>query len=160
MIPINEMPDRLAIWIDVEGFKHLHAHHMAPALRILGRLAEDIYLVASKLYPDNPKCLYVHHAGDGFLIVADINDTTPDRFIAIAIALMRSLLSFSGVARAGVSSGDFADIFMCYPKSVQDAYDNTSRGLPVGNGTMSIMRVMGGALINAHSTAGDGHSGP
>lgn len=152
------MPERLAIWIDIEGFSFLHENHNIQALVILGRLVEDLYLIGSQVYIESPDRLFIHQYGDGFIIVSDFIEDSPKRFLAIALVLMKSLLSLGGLARAGISSGDFADVSGCLPESVQGVMKD--RGLPVGRGRMTITQVMGGALINAHKVAADGPRGP
>ena len=67
------MSARWAIWIDIEGFKFLHAAHNIPALRILGRLIEDIYLIGNNVFPEAPERLFAHQLGDGIVMVSDLS---------------------------------------------------------------------------------------
>jgi len=152
------LSDRWAIWIDIEGFKFLHAAHNTPALRILGRLLEDIYLIGNKVYPEAPNRIFAHQLGDGVVIVSDLHGENPLRPIALATSLLRSLLDFGGVGRAGIAYGDFADVLGCYPKVIRQNLRNG--GLELGEGGMTITQVMGSALINAYSVAHDGPKGP
>ncbi|NQT96477.1 MAG: hypothetical protein HQ562_01920 [Candidatus Marinimicrobia bacterium] len=152
------MSERWSIWIDIEGFKFLHDARNTQALLLLGRLIEDIFLIGSKVFPDDPDRLFIHQVGDGLIIVSDFMEDSLERAVAIAIVLVQSLLSYGGLARAGISSGDFADITGCYPPTIRE---NQNDGyLRVGRGVMSITKVMGGALVNAFSIAHDGPSGP
>lgn len=157
-MPTGEMPERLSIWIDIEGFSFLHENFNPQAMLILGRLVEDLYLIGSRVYPESPDRLFIHQFGDGFVVVTDFMEESLDRIVSVAVALMKSVLSYGGLARAGISSGDFADITGCLPDSLRNILEN--RALPVGRGRMTITSVMGGALINAHRAAADGLSGP
>jgi len=70
-----------------------------------------------------------------------------DRSTAIAISLMRHVLSSGGIAKASISEGGFSDIKGCYPREITEKEKNGS--VPMGAGLMTIIPVMGTALINA-----------
>lgn len=142
------MDKRWSIYIDIEGFGARYDQTMA-ALIPLNALMEGIYLVGSKKYDDNVNRLFAHQFGDGFVIVSCFGEQKLDRATSIAIALMRHVLASGGLAKASISEGGFSDIKNCYPKPV---IDNEHDGVvPMGTGLMTIIPVMGTALINAVS---------
>ncbi|MDK8465145.1 hypothetical protein [Marinobacter sp. SS13-12] len=142
------MDKRWSIYIDIEGFGARYDQTMA-ALIPLNALMEGIYLVGSKKYDDDVNRLFAHQFGDGFVIVSCFEEEKLDRATSIAIALMRHVLASGGLAKASISEGGFSDIKSCYPKPVTD---NEQDGVvSIGAGLMTIIPVMGTALINAVS---------
>ncbi|TLF45097.1 hypothetical protein FEI13_18440 [Halomonas urmiana] len=142
------MDKRWSIYIDIEGFGARYDQTMV-ALLPLNALMEGIYLVGSKKYNDDVDRLFAHQFGDGFVIVSCFEEEKLDRATSIAIALMRHVLASGGLAKASISEGGFSDIKSCYPNSVTD---NEHDGVvSIGAGLMTIIPVMGTALINAVS---------
>lgn len=142
------MDKRWSIYIDIEGFGARYDQTMA-ALAPLNALMEGIYLIGSKKYHDDINRLFAHQFGDGFVIVSCFGEESLDRATSIAIALMRHVLASGGLAKASISEGGFSDIKNCYPKPV---IDNEHDGaVCIGAGLMTIIPVMGTALINAVS---------
>lgn len=142
------MDKRWSIYIDIEGFGARYDQTMA-ALLSLNALMEGIYLIGSKKYHDDVNRIFAHQFGDGFVIVSCFEEEKLDRATSIAIALMRHVLASGGLAKASISEGGFSDIKSCYPRSVTD---NEHDGVvSIGAGRMTIIPVMGTALINAVS---------
>ncbi len=142
------MDKRWSIYIDIEGFGSRYDQTMN-ALVPLNALMEGIYRIGSKKYSDDINRLFAHQFGDGFVIVSCFEEECLDRAIAISISLMRHVLASGGLAKASVSEGGFSDIKGCYPREVTD---NEKDGcISVGAGLMTIIPVMGTALINAVS---------
>lgn len=142
------MDKRWSIYIDIEGFGSRYDQTMN-ALGSLNALMEGIYRIGSNKYSDDINRLFAHQFGDGFVIVSCFEEECLDRAIAISISLMRHVLASGGLAKASVSEGGFSDIKGCYPREVTD---NERDGcISVGAGLMTIIPVMGTALINAVS---------
>lgn len=148
---------RWSIYIDLEGFGHLYGKE-DQALLSLGELMEGIFRVGCHCYPETPDRLFAHQLGDGFVIVSEFPETTLDRPIAVAIALLRHVAQSGRFAKAAVSEGQFADIRSCYPASVLAAASGNH--VVLGRGVMTIFPVMGTALIRAFSVAKSCPSGP
>jgi hypothetical protein len=140
------MDKRWSIYIDIEGFGARYDQTM-DALVPLNALMEGIYLIGTKKYTDDVSRLFAHQFGDGFVIVSCFEEKSLDRAIAISIALMRHILAAGGLAKASVSEGGFSDIKGCYPREITDGEKNGS--ISIGAGLMTIIPVMGSALINA-----------
>jgi len=137
---------RWAIYIDIEGFGSLYDQTMR-ALLPLNALMEGIYRIGERKYNDDVSRLFAHQFGDGFVVVSCFEEKSLDRSTAIAISLMRHVLASGGIAKASISEGGFSDIKGCYPREVTDKEKNGS--VPMGAGLMTIIPVMGTALINA-----------
>jgi len=140
---------RWSIFIDVEGFSNIYSKSDAEALRLLGNLMLYIWKVGSQVYSNETERLFIHQYGDGFLIVSNYHESSLDRPLGIAIFLMQMMIMQGGVARTGISEGDFGDVTGCYPKEIQDELTE-HRGLRVGNGIMNIQKVMGATLIHSN----------
>ena len=140
------MDKRWSIYIDIEGFGARYDQTM-DALAPLNALMEGIYRIGSKKYTDDVNRLFAHQFGDGFVIVSCFEEESLDRAVAISISLMRYILASGGLAKASVSEGGFSDIKGCYPREITN---NEKDGcISVGGGLMTIIPVMGTALINA-----------
>ena len=139
---------RWAIYIDIEGFGSLYDQTMR-ALLPLNALMEGIYRVGENKYNNDVSRLFAHQFGDGFVIVSCFEEKSLDRAAAVAISLMRHVLASGGIAKASISEGGFSDIKDCYPRTITDKEKNGS--VPMGAGLMTIIPVMGTALINAIS---------
>jgi hypothetical protein len=139
---------RWGIYIDIEGFGSRYDQSMM-ALLPLNALMEGIFLIGSKKYNDDVTRLFAHQFGDGFVIVSCFEEKSLDRPTAIAVSLMRHVLAAGGLAKASISEGGFSDIKGCYPRSITDQENDGS--VPMGAGLMTLIPVMGTALINAVS---------
>lgn len=148
---------RWSIWIDVEGFSTLYRSEEARAIAYLGELMEALFLIGTKMYPQEPERLFIHQFGDGFVVVSSFEEASPERPLAICIAVMRHLLKKRCVTKAAISVGGFFDVSSCYPKSVMEA-SKDRRHVGLGEGLMTIIPVMGTAFIAAYKLA-DRHSG-
>jgi len=146
------MSDRWAIWIDIEGFSKLFKKNETQAILSLGELMEALYKIGFSVFNRQDERLFIHQFGDGFVIVSDFAEASPNRPIAICITLMRHLLSKGFVSKSSISIGSFADISSCYPRSVLNASQDR-RYIKLGSGIMTILPVMGTALIAAHKLA-------
>lgn len=141
--------DQWSIYIDIEGFSSTYAKDTQAVLS-LGALMEGIHSLGSRCYPESPHRLFAHQLGDGFVIVGEFGRPCLEQPITVAIALLRAVLSTGGVAKAAISEGKFADIVGCYPKTIQDLYNCAEGGaFPIGGGLMTVLPVMGTALINS-----------
>jgi hypothetical protein len=140
------MDKRWSIYIDIEGFGARYDQTMN-ALVPLNALMKGIYLIGSKHYADDVNRLFAHQFGDGFVIVSCYEEKSLDRAIAISIALMRHILASGGLGKASVSEGGFSDVKACYPKEIN--INERDGCVPIGDGLMTIIPVMGTALINA-----------
>ena len=172
------MPDteshRWAIYIDILGFSYLwddeerQALHplnddgMWQALHPLNELMLAIYRIGTKVYPDQGQRLFAHQMGDGFAIVSDSSsESSFERPIAIAIALMRCVASTGKFASAAIAEGDFADTMGCYPQEVREGRDCSDHDvIKLGHGRMTLFSVMGTAFIRAYRLHKKGPSGP
>ena len=140
---------RWAIWIDIEGFSKRYPKHNLEAILPLRELMAAIFDAGRTVYRESPNRIFAHQTGDGFIIVAEFEEQKPNAPIALAIYMMRRVLSANGVAKAAISEGDFGDIMTCYPDSIPINFDD--RCAPLGDGLMTFFPVMGTALINAHT---------
>jgi hypothetical protein len=148
--PIEE-GRRWSIWIDVEGFSTLWSRG-DKAVAGLRALMHGIYSLGTLLYRDGGDRLFAHQFGDGFIIVADFHEPQLDRCAAIAVALMRHISHAGCLARAAIAEGKFADISGLWPKVVQEAAirDGSGDRVALGSGLMTLLPVMGTALIAAN----------
>lgn len=148
--PIEE-GRRWSIWIDVEGFSTLWSCG-DKAVAGLRALMEGIYNIGTRLYRDDGDRLFAHQFGDGFIIVADFHEPQLDRCAAIAVALMRHMAHVGCLGRAAIAEGAFADISGLWPRSIQDAAsrDGSTDCVSLGSGLMTLLPVMGTALIAAN----------
>ena len=147
------MGNRWSIWIDVEGFSNLYKLISDRAIQHLNYLMESLYKIGIHVFGKSPDRLFIHQFGDGFIIVSDFPEKNPTRPLAICIAVMRHLLKKGVITKAAVSAGNFADISSCYPEEVIKAAEDR-RHVKIGEGVMTIIPVMGMALIAAHKVSG------
>jgi hypothetical protein len=147
--PIAMSDRRWSIWVDIEGFSRLYDRDQARALRALGWLMEAIHNIGAKCFGREPERLFVHHFGDGFVIVSDFHESSGERPLAIAISLLRHLISLGVPCKAAIACGGFGDVFSCYPSNVT-MKAREHRVVPLGRGLMTIIPVMGTALISSH----------
>ncbi len=148
-----------SLWIDLEGFSYYYFSGQGDkALRLLSFLMLDLYKIGTKMYPDDESRLFIYQFGDGFIVCPYIGDTTLERPISVAIALMQSLTSKDGFARVAISQGEIADVVSCYQREITDNLKDGS--VPLGRGIMTINPVLGDALINAHKLSMLNPKGP
>lgn len=146
-----EARPRWSIWIDIEGFSSLWETGDL-ALAGLRALMSGIYAIGNKVYTDDGDRLFAHQFGDGFVIVGDFHEKALDRCVAIAVALMRHVATSGCLARGAVAEGDFADYSGCWPKEIRQELVNMQSDdtVSLGSGIMTLLPVMGTALINAN----------
>ena len=150
--------ERWCIFIDVLGFSVLWESDEVKALLPLREMMGAIHCIGTKVYPAEGERLFVHQIGDGFLIVSEFGESTLERPLAIAVALLRSVAAAGGFASASIAEGDFGDIQGCYPKAVMDGSENGS--VRLGDGLMKLFPVMGSAFIRAYRLHELALSGP
>lgn len=155
----NTEIERWSIFIDIEGFSFLHKTSEPEAHRRLNNLIEDIYIIGTRVYPEDPDRLFVHQLGDGFVIVSSYPGENLFRPVSIALALMQSALLKGGICKVGISEGNFADVQGMWPKEIRDNV-NECASLRLGEGIMNLFTVMGNALINSHKVLANAGSGP
>ena len=141
--------DQWAIYIDIEGFSATYEKGTQPMVS-LGALMEAIYAIGSRCYPETPYRLFAHQVGDGFVISGEFGWPDLKQPTTVAIALLRAVLHAGGVAKAAVSEGQLADVLGDYPKHIEHLYAVSHGGaFSMGGGLMTILPVMGTALINS-----------
>jgi hypothetical protein len=154
----TNLNDRWAIFIDIEGFGSLWDSEPS-SLRGLHDFMYAVFKIGTSECFANERRIYAHHVGDAFFIVSDFGETSFVRPIAVSSVLMKHLLSRGFFAKAAISSGALSDCSGCYPKVIQDGIgEGTSVAL--GGGVMTVMSVLGPAMINANRAARGGASGP
>ena len=68
---------RWAIFFDIEGFAHFDESKMYSSFDLL---ISTIYKIATKVYPNSPERLFVHHiGGDSIIIVSDFSENDLSR---------------------------------------------------------------------------------
>ena len=145
--------ERWAIYIDIEGSSNIYAHDEAQFWSSLNALMDGICRIGSQFCPNDPNRLFVHQTGgDGFIIISEFDQGSPNLPIAIAIILMQTVLVAGGIAKAGIARGEFGDITSLLP--VLKNYPSDENGIRwCGRGILRVFPVMGSALINAHRLA-------
>jgi len=99
----------------------------------------------------DPHRMFAHQLGDGFVIVGEFGWPSLEQPLTVAVALLRAVLASHGMAKAAISEGRFADVVGCYPLRIQEIYAKSYGGaIPMGGGVMTILPVMGTALINSY----------
>ncbi len=147
------MRNRWSIWIDVEGFSNLYRKNSSQAILHLNELMASLYRIGVHVFSESPDRLFIHQFGDGFIVVSDFPEKEPTRPLAICIAIMRHLLKKGVTTKAAIAAGDWGDISSCYPDEVIKVAQDR-RFLRIGQGIMTIIPVMGMALIAAHKLSG------
>lgn len=118
----------------------------------------SIHRIGTKVYPDDPERLFVHQMGDGFAVVSEYGETSLERPIAIAIALLRHVATTGIFAAAAIAEGDHSDITGCYPREVTAGSDG--RTVRLGGGLMTLSPVMGTAFVRAYGINNSAPPGP
>lgn len=149
---------RWAIYIDIQGFGTLWGEG-DEALLALGELMRAIYRIGKNYYPSSPDRLYAHQFGDGFLIISDFEEASLERCVTIAIALLRHVAVTGCFAKAAIIEGGMQGINGCYPEEVMRNTDDDSTVL-MGEGLMTIVPVMGTALIRGVKLEKNSPKGP
>ena len=149
---------RWCIYIDILGFSKLWESGLQEALKPLNELMRAISRIGIKVYPEPGDRLFVHHMGDGFAIVSDFHESSLERPVSIATALMRCVAATGNFALAAIAEGEFSDIRRCYPEEVRHHSDNGT--IRLGNGIMTLSSVMGTAFIRAYQLHKKIPSGP
>lgn len=152
------MSERWSIYIDLEGFSALWQQE-DQILWSLGELMRAVFRVGKNCFPNAPDRLFAHQFGDGFLIVSDFHESSLERCVAIAVALMRHVASTGRLARASIAEGELSDIQGCYPKEVLACLEG-DHTVSLEMGLMTIGPVMGTALIRAVNVDKRGPRGP
>jgi len=147
------MGNRWSIWIDVEGFSNRYKKDSSQAILFLNELMASLYRIGKNVFSESPDRLFIHQFGDGFIVVSDFPERGPNRPIAICIAIMRHLIKKGVATKAAISAGDWGDISSCYPQEVMSVAEHR-RFIRVGCSIMTIIPVMGMALIAAHKLSG------
>ena len=150
---------RWCVFIDILGFSQLWESKQWKALHALRELMGAIYRIGTRMFPNEGERLFVHHMGDGFAIVSDFGESSFERPLAIASALMRHMASTGTFASASIAEGEFSDITGCYPEEVmKDCEDG--QAVRLNAGLMTLSPVMGTAFIRAYRLNDEAPSGP
>lgn len=112
-------------------------------------LMEGIYYIGTNVCPDTPNRLFAHQIGDGFILVSEFAERSPEFPLAIGVFLLRQILLAGGMGKCAVSQGKFGDITGCYPDLIRNASDDSGI-IHLGAGLMRLFPVMGSALINSY----------
>ncbi|MBU0704303.1 MAG: hypothetical protein KKC18_10610 [Chloroflexi bacterium] len=140
--------DRWALFVDVEGFSSIYPENTVAALSRLRALMEGIYYIGNRVCPATPQRLFAHQLGDGFLVVSEFGERSPELPLAIGVFLLRCVLLAGGMGSCAIAQGESADIRGCYPDIVREHLD-PSGTVALGKGIMWVFPVMGSALIDA-----------
>jgi len=140
------MKENWAINIDMLGFSKLWGKEIQIKTS-LGELMRGIVKIGRDCYPYSPERLFVYQLGDCFIIANDFPESSLERPIAIAVALIRHVASSGRYAKAAIAEGEIADIRGCYPREIFEEIENDT--ITLGEGLMLITSVMGTALIRS-----------
>lgn len=142
--------NRWSVYVDIEGFSAMYEGSTQPLVS-LGALMTGIYNIGSRCYFKSPNCLYAHQLGDGFIVVGQFGWPSLEQACSIAVALLRNVLMEGGVAKAAIAEGELADVTGCYPQVIRELRHRApGRVIRLGGGLMTVLSVMGTALINAY----------
>ena len=156
----REIPERWCIFIDILGFSRMWECEERKALHVLGELMRAIYRIGTRVYRNDEERLFVHHMGDGFAILSGFGESSFERPLGIAVALMRCVARSGAFAQATLAEGDFADVAGCYPEEVMRNSDETRVVALGGGGLMTLSSVMGTAFIRSYRLHEGLHPGP
>ena len=112
------------------------------AIHALRELIKALYNIGTKVFYNYGDRLFIHQFGDGFVIVSDFIEETPDRPVSISIVLLRHLLSRGFVCKASISAGEFGDYNGCYSDIIMKTTKNRCY-FRIGRGVMTISPVIG-----------------
>jgi|GEM_PF-518184 len=144
---VDDVDNIWSIYIDIDGFSPLWSDKVR-VVSALGDLMTGVFRLGTICYPEPPERLFAYQLGDGFLVASDFHESSLERCLVIAVALMRHVASSGCFARAAIAEGDLADIQGCYPREVMNHCDGGHR-VYLGSGILVIAPVMGSALIAA-----------
>lgn len=144
-----------SIWVDVEGFSYLSlADRGSDAHWRLHHLMDDVYRFCALSNTDGDR-LFAHQFGDGFLISS--SDHESPRPILLGVTLLLSSMAYrESPLKVAIAPGGSADVSALFPESVQSAAREGS-SFDVGFSKMSVNRVMGDGLVNAHNLSKKEH---
>jgi hypothetical protein len=149
----NQNVDRWGLYIDVEGFSSIYDKDKLRAIRALNELMEALYTIGSSGFSKAKGRIFMHQLGDGFVVVSEFPEETPETPLSICLGVMRHLIARGVATKAGISGGGFSDVFGAYPPAIQKAAED-HRYVPLGDnsdyGLMTIIPVMGSALTRSH----------
>jgi len=146
-----------AIWVDIEGFSRFFEsdNKVAHAFR---ELVRGIYRIGACRYPQGRDRLFAYQVGDGFVIGADREETSLERPVAIAIALMRHVAVTGRFVKAGIADGVLEGANW-YPEEIRDCLRQNGQ-VCMGEGSMmGGTFVTGPGLIRSYRTAQNAPSG-
>jgi hypothetical protein len=149
---------RLAVYLDIEGFSAIYRTSEARGYESLRRLMLGVYEIYSRFTGKPADRLFAHQFSDGFLLLQDDWRPSIDRGLAGAIGLLRYLLNWGFVGRAGMATGGFSDISTLIDAVKKEANAHNPDRDP--EGVMTTANVMGDALINAYNVQANDFSGP
>ncbi len=149
---------RWAVFIDVEGFSRIYSRSEGAGLLGLTTLTRGIFDILNAPTEKRGGSLFAHQISDGFVVVSEFREESLDRPVAIAAGLMKYMLRYGYVCRAGIAEGDFGDHSGCFDEVIRQAKDG--HYLNVRDGVMTVTQVMGGAQINAYRVQDNPYRGP
>lgn len=145
--------NRWGLYIDVEGFSGTYDKDKRRAIRALNELMEALYKIGSSGFSKAKGRIFMHQLGDGFVVVSEFPEETPETPLSICLGIMRHLIARGVATKAGISGGGFCDVFHEYPSAIQNATED-HRYVPLGDnsdyGSMTIIPVMGSALTRSY----------
>jgi hypothetical protein len=145
--------DRWGLYIDVEGFSSIYDKDKLRAIRALDELMEALYKSGSSGFSKAKGRIFMHQLGDGFVVVSEFPEETPETPLSICLGIMRHLIARGVATKAGISRGGFGDVFGEYPPTIRKAAED-HRYVPLGDnsdyGLMTIIPVMGSALTRSY----------
>jgi len=152
--------NRWGLYIDVEGFSGTYDKDKRRAIRALNELMEALYKIGSSGFSKAKGRIFMHQLGDGFVVVSEFPEETPETPLSICLGIMRHLIARGVATQAGISGGGFGDVFGEYPQTIQSVTED-HRYVPLGDnsdyGSMTIIPVMGSALTRSHRLLGCRH---
>jgi hypothetical protein len=139
-----------SLFIDIEGYSALFEKPGCDSRRGVDAMMLGIYQTFHDYRKSELKDVFAYHIGDGFSISSSrMGALEVEKILCLGVLLMRYILLRSGhFTKCGMAEGIMKDIKMCYPKPIRD-FDSTDFQ-NVGESFMSIMSVMGTALINSN----------
>lgn len=156
----QKLPPRWCILIDILGFSRMRECEQERALHALRELMRAIYRIGTRVYHEDGERLFVHHMGDGFAIVSSFGESSFERPLGIAVALMRCVACSGAFAAAALAEGEFADVTGFYPREVMKDYNERGVVALGGGGLMTLSSVMGAAFIRGYRLREKLPSGP
>ena len=111
-IPLSP-ENRLSLWIDLEGFSAGYRLNENRALQAIGSLLESVFKIGATIYSESPSRIFAHQFGDGLVVVSNFPEESAERPLAIAISVMRHLISQGVTCKSAVACGGFTDIGGC-----------------------------------------------